>query len=177
MVFVGVCLSGKIPDKIGEIMEHLFRLYEVGQFATMLVIFAVADMIVLIAMMVDLVAGLYKAHLRGDAHKSEALKRTGFKFCLYEGTMLIASGVDVLIYLSKVFLWFGWDMINGLPLVTIAMGIFWCTVEFLSVREKADDKMHSTISRAEKLAKQVFSREELVDILAEAMRKSSKEQQ
>ena len=136
----------------------------------MLVIFAVAYIIVFIAMMVDLAAGLYKAHLRGDAHRSEALKRTGFKICLYEGTMLIASGVDVLIHISKLFHWFGWELTYGIPLVTIAVGIFWCVVEFLSVREKADEKMHSTISRAEKLAKQVFSREELVEILADAIK-------
>ena len=42
----------------------------------------------------------------------------------------------------------------------------------MSVREKADEKVHSEIARAEKLAKQVFSREELVEILAEAMRRS-----
>ena len=52
------------------------------------------------------------------------------------------------------------------------MAIFWCVVEFLSVREKADEKVHSEIARAERLAKQVFSREEMVEILAEAMRRS-----
>ena len=45
-------------------------------------------------------------------------------------------------------------------------------IQFLSVREKADDKVHSEIARAERLAKQVFSKEEMVEILAEAMRRS-----
>ena len=145
---------------------------DLKEFHLMFVVDSTAMMVVFIAMMVDLAAGLYKASLRGDARKSEALKRTGFKFCLYEGSLLISAGADLLIHFSKIFLWFGWDMIYGLPLITIALGIFWCVVEFLSVREKADEKMHSTISRAEKLAKQVFSREELIEILADAMRKS-----
>ena len=106
----------------------------------MMMLVSVVALIVLMAMMVDLGAGLYKAHLRGDARRSEALKRTGYKFCLYQGTILIASGIDLLVHLSKLYLWFGWDMVYNLPLVTIMLGVFWCFVEFLSVKEKADEK-------------------------------------
>ena len=139
----------------------------------MLMIATIAMIIVFAAMVVDLVSGIYKAYLRGDAHRSEALKRTGFKFCLYEGSMMIAAGVDVLVHFAKLYLWFGWgSLIYGLPIVTLFLGVFWCVVEFLSVREKADNKMHSEISRAEKLAKQVLSREELIEILTEAIKNS-----
>lgn len=136
---------------------------------------AVACIIVFVAMMIDLGAGLYKASLRGDARRSEALKRTGYKFCLYEGSMLIACGVDVLIHMSKLVLWFGWNLVYNVPLVTLALGVFWCLVEFLSVREKADDKIHSNISKAEQIAKQVLTREEWIAILAEAMRQGMKQ--
>ena len=118
----------------------------------MSMILAIVAIVVFVAMMVDLAAGLYKASLRGDARRSEALKRTGYKFCLYEGSILIAAGIDLLIHLSKLYLWFGWDMVFNLPLVTIALGIFWCVVEGLSVREKADEKTHSEIAKAEKMA-------------------------
>lgn len=118
----------------------------------MMIIVSLVSMIVFLAMMVDLGAGLYKAYLRGDARRSEALKRTGYKFALYEGTIIIATGIDMLIYIAKLYLWFGWDLVYGLPLVTIALGIFWCVVEFLSVREKADQKTHSDIAKAEKMA-------------------------
>ena len=63
-------------------------------------------------------------------------------------------------------------MVFGLPLITIGMGIFWCVVEFLSVREKADEKIHSEIARAERLAKQMLTKEELIEVLSEALRKS-----
>lgn len=118
----------------------------------MMMLVSIVALVVFVAMMVDLAAGLYKAHLRGDARRSEALKRTGYKFCLYQGTILIASGIDLLIHLSKLYLWFGWEMVYNLPLVTFMLGVFWCVVEFLSVREKADEKTHSDIAKAEKIA-------------------------
>lgn len=132
----------------------------------------VAIIIVFLAIIIDLVSGMYKAWYRKEKWKSDYLKRTGFKFVLYHGCMLLGLLIDLLIHFSKLYLWWGWDMVYGLPLITLAVGIFWCIVEFLSVREKADEKVHSEIARAERLAKQVFSREELVEILAEAMRKS-----
>lgn len=130
----------------------------------MMAVISIVAMVVFLAMMVDLAAGIYKAKLRGDARRSEALKRTGYKFCLYQGSILIAAGVDLLIHMSKMYLWFGWSMVYGLPLVTIALGVFWCVVEFLSVREKADEKTHSDIAKAEKMAMALLK-------IVEAMRK------
>ena len=117
---------------------------------------SIVALAVFLAIMVDLAAGLYKAYQRGDARRSEALKRTGFKFVIYEGGILIASLVDVLIHMGKLFLILGWQMAWGVPFVTLALGIFWCVVEFLSVREKADEKIHSDISKAERLAAQIL---------------------
>lgn len=135
-----------------------------------IVISATCCTIVFVAMMIDLAAGLYKAHLRGDARKSEALKRTGFKFCLYEGTMLIATGVDCMLYMAKLAELIGVPLLIDVPVMTIFIGIFWCVVEFLSVREKADSKIHSNISKAEKLAQSMLTREEWVSVLADAFR-------
>lgn len=142
--------------------------------ANSIVIAAACCTIVFLAMMIDLVSGLYKAHLRGDAKKSEALKRTGFKFCLYEGTMLIATGVDCMLYMAKLAELIGVPLLIDVPVMTIFMGVFWCGVEFLSVREKADEKMHSAMAKAEKLAQSALSREEIVNILAEAFKKAQK---
>ncbi len=148
-------------------MGELFKNTE-----TMMMIAVMVQLIVFIAMMVDLASGMYKAWFRKEKWKSDYLKRTGFKFVLYEGALLIATCVDLLVHFSKLYQWWGWDLVYGLPMITLGVGVFWCVVEFLSVREKADEKIHSEIARAERLAKQVLSREEMVDILAEAMRKS-----
>ena len=123
---------------------------------------SIVSVVVLLAMIVDLAAGLYKASQRGDARRSEALKRTGFKFIIYEGGILIASLIDLLIHMGKLFLILGWDLALGVPFVTIALGIFWCVVEGLSVREKADEKIHSNISKAEKIAALVLKIAEAV---------------
>ena len=116
---------------------------------------ALVAVVVFVAMVIDLIAGLYKASLRGEIRRSEALKRTGYKFALYEGTILIAAGVDLLIHVAKVPLWFGWNMVYGIPLVTVALGIFWCAVEFMSVKEKADEKTHGHIKETMHLASEI----------------------
>lgn len=88
--------------------------------------------------------------------------------------MLIATGVDMMIYMSKVFELFSITLMIGIPVVTILLGIFWCMVEFLSVREKADSKIHSNIAKAEKLAQNMLSKEEWINILAEAFKQANK---
>lgn len=123
---------------------------------------SIIAVIVFLAMMVDLAAGLYKAKIRGDARRSEALKRTGYKFLIYEGCILIASMVDLMIHMGKLYLLLGWEAAWGVPFVTILMGIFWCAVEFLSVREAADEKIHSDISKAGRLAAQLLKIAEAV---------------
>lgn len=117
---------------------------------------SIVAIMVFLAIMVDLVAGLYKAYQRGDARRSEALKRTGYKIIIYEGGVIIASIMDLIIHLGKVFLLLGWNMAWGIPFATLITGIFWCWVEFLSVREKADEKIHSDISKAGKLVVQIL---------------------
>ena len=60
-----------------------------------------------------------------------------------------------------------------------ALGIFWCIVEGLSVREKADEKIHSNISKAEKIAALVLKIAEAVrqgkDIDVEAAKEIAKD--
>ena len=135
-----------------------------------MMIAVVCNIIVFVATMVDLASGMYKAWYRKEKWKSDILKRTGFKFVLYQGSLLIATCVDLLIHFSKLYHWFGWEVVYGIPLITIGMGIFWCVVEFLSVREKADDKMHSKIAEAENLAKHILTRDELAEVLMEVLK-------
>ena len=137
---------------------------------------SVIAVIVFLAMMVDLGAGLYKAHLRGDARRSEALKRTGYKFLIYEGGILIASCVDLLIHMGKLYHILGWNIAVGVPFVTILLGIFWCVVEFLSVREKADEKTRTEMSRVEAMAAKFITKDELVEVLTEVLKKGAEKQ-
>jgi len=104
--------------------------------------------IVLFAMCIDLASGLYKAKQRGEVRSSYGLKRTLSKFITYEGGMLIAAGVDIMILYCKMFELFHINILVGIPVITGLVGIFLCVVEFISVREKADKKIKREMSDA-----------------------------
>ena len=97
----------------------------------MMYVVVLACLIVFMAMIVDLVSGLYKAKQRNEIRSSWGLKRTLSKFIMYEGGMVIAAGIDLLIFLSKLFVLFHLDVLQGVPIITCVVGIFLLIVEFL----------------------------------------------
>lgn len=131
----------------------------------MLSVMVVAMIIVFIAMAVDLVSGINKAKANGKMRTSWGLKRTMSKFIMYEGGMLIAGGVDVLMHSSHLYDLFCLHAIKGVPVITCLVGAFLCVVEFMSVREKADVKMKKEFETTAKLLDKVLSREDLHDLL------------
>jgi len=132
----------------------------------------VAMVVVLGAMTVDLASGLYKAKLRGELRTSEGLRRTLMKFITYEGGMLIAVGVDMLLHLSQLGALFHLDVLTNVPLVTCLVGIFLLIVEMLSVKEKADAKTQKSIDEAARLAIKLATKEEVIALLKEALERS-----
>ena len=131
----------------------------------MLSVMVVAMIIVFIAMAVDLASGINKARINGKVKTSWGLKRTMSKFIMYEGGMLIAGGVDVLMHSSHLYDLFCLHAIKGVPVITCLVGSFLCVVEFMSVREKADVKMKKEFETTAKLLDKVLSREDLHDLL------------
>ncbi|MBQ7470885.1 MAG: phage holin family protein [Prevotella sp.] len=135
----------------------------------MMLIAIMASLIVLFAMIIDLFSGLRKAKIRGDLRSSEALKRTLTKFITYEGGMGIALGVDMLIHFSKLPQLFGLDVIYGVPVVTCMVGVFLLVVEFLSVREKADQKTKKQMSDAANLLNDMLQNDNLREVFRVAI--------
>lgn len=125
----------------------------------------VVMILVLLAMIIDLGAGLFKAKQRGELRTSEALRRTLSKFISYEGGLTIAVMVDVLINFAKVYELFRLDALTVVPVVTILVGIFLLVVEFMSVREKADAKTKKQQERAAELIGKLITKEDLAAIL------------
>ena len=154
-------------------MEILCKLFDGAE--TMFMIVCVACLIVFFAMAIDLGSGLHKASQRGELRNSTALKRSIRKFINYEGAMLIASGVDVLFHLCKFYTVIGVRPLVGIPVVCCIVGVFLCIVEFLSVKEKADEKTKIRISEAEKFIGQFVTKKELGDIIVDAFRKIGNE--
>lgn len=133
-----------------------------------------ASLIVLFAMIIDLFSGLRKAKIRGDLRSSEALKRTLTKFITYEGGMGIALGVDMLIHFSKLPQLFGLDVIYGVPVVTCLVGVFLLVVEFLSVREKADQKTKKQMKDAAKLLNDMLQNDNLREVFRVAIEQEAR---
>ena len=150
-------------------MEQMFA--EIGQ---MLSVMVVAMVIVMIAMVVDLVSGINKARQNGQMRTSWGLKRTMSKFVMYEGGMLIAAGVDILMHSSHLYDLIHLHAIRGVPFITCLVGAFLCVVEFLSVRETADTKMKKEFSAAGELLGNVFSKDDLREAIKDAIKESRK---
>lgn len=141
----------------------------------MLMVVVMAMIIVVLAMIVDLVSGLIKAKQRGEIRSSYGLKRTLNKFVLYEGGMLIAAGIDLLIHLSHLLQLFPLKAIEGVPVITLVVGIYLLIVEALSVREKADQKVRDDMRKAKELLEKVITKEDIADILSEVIERRSKD--
>ncbi|MCM1223966.1 MAG: phage holin family protein [Lachnospiraceae bacterium] len=138
----------------------------------MLSVVVLACFIVLCAMIIDLISGLAKAKQRGEIRSSWGLKRSLNKFIMYEGGMLIAAGIDLLMHASHVYYLFKLEAIYGIPVITCLLGVFLLVVEFMSVREKADEKTRTELSRVADLAGKMVHKEELVDALTQAIIKA-----
>ena len=130
---------------------------------------AVAMLLVFLAMAIDLMAGLRKAKKRGEIRSSWGLKRTLDKFVSYEGAMLIASMADVMVFFCHVWEIVGLKMLQGVPVLSCVLAVFLLLVEFISVREKADEKTKTEISRAGDVLKNV-TREEVLKAIADVLK-------
>ena len=93
-------------------------------------------LIVFFAMMIDLASGLRKAKIRGELRSSQALKRSITKFITYEGSMIIALGVDMLIHMSKLAQMFGLDIPESDEYMTVGGLILSMAKGFPKVNEK-----------------------------------------
>ena len=149
-------------------MENIF-----ANCGDMFLISVLVYLVILMAMSVDLACGIRKAKIRGEYTNSTALSRSVTKFITYEGGLLIATGVDLLIHLGKFWEIFGLDVMMGIPLVTIVIGIFVCSVEWISIREKADEKTKKEMKQAAviagKVAASMLDKDELSEALTQAI--------
>lgn len=138
----------------------------------MFVVVVVGCFLVLAAMSIDLFFGISKAKIRGEKTSSRELRRSLNKFIMYEGGMLIASGIDLLVHFSHMFILFNLPALQGIPVVTCILGILLLVVEILSLFEKADEKTKADFNRASEFASRYVSKDELVEILSEVMKRN-----
>ena len=140
----------------------------------MVIVAVMAMLVVLFAMSVDLVSGIRKAKLRGELRTSTALKRTLTKFISYQGGMIIALGVDMLIHMSQLLHLFGLKAIYGVPVVTCLVGVFLLVVEFISVREKYDAKTKKEMQEAANFISKIVENDSMREALKAALEQTEK---
>lgn len=140
----------------------------------MVIVAVMAMLVVLFAMSVDLVSGIRKAKLRGELRTSTALKRTLTKFISYQGGMIIALGVDMLIHMSQLLHLFGLSAIYGVPVVTCLVGVFLLVVEFISVREKYDAKTKKEMQEAASFIAKLVENDNMREALKAALEQTEK---
>lgn len=140
---------------------------------TILVMF-LADAIVFVAMAVDLVSGLNKAKQRGEIRSSWGLKRTLRKVITYEGGMIIMHGIDALMHASHIVQLFHLDVLDGVPFFTCMIGVFLLVVELLSVKESADQKTQTEMTRGVDVLGKLVNKDMLKDAISEAIAEAMK---
>lgn len=105
--------------------------------------------LVLAAALADLWSGLRKARRRGEARRSEALRRTVSKLCQYYNVMLSLTVVDAMQIglMCYVRVACGWDA-PLLPCFTVIGAIGIAAIEVKSIFEKAEEKTQNDITNA-----------------------------
>lgn len=86
---------------------------------------------VFVAMIIDLIFGLYKAKESGEVRTSYGLRRTVRKFIEYYSMLILAFVIDVLASIIDNY---------NLPYITFIAAAYLVFTEILSIREKASDK-------------------------------------
>lgn len=129
----------------------------------------VVMILVIVAMAVDLLSGVRKAKLRGEARTSYGLSRTFTKFLIYEGILIISACIDMLIHFVVYSMT---DKVYLVPVMCCGMGIVLCAVEGWSVYEKAEDKQRKKIADVATVAAALADKETLKEVITEAIQRS-----
>lgn len=96
---------------------------------------------VLFAVIADLVSGLRKAKMRGEARRSKALRRTVDKLCRYYNALFALSVIDVMQLAAVAYLRVtGTAQLPMLPAFTLLGAICIAIIEVKSIYEKASEK-------------------------------------
>ena len=133
-------------------------------------ILLVAMLAVLVAMGSDLCFGWRKAKMRGEARTSYAFSRSFSKFLLYMGMMIVSGCIDMLIH----FVMYMFKVYYYVPVVAIGIAIVLCVTEIWSMKEKAYEKTRNSIKNAIDLVQKTLTHDQIVAVLAEAMRQANK---
>ena len=85
--------------------------------------------------------------------------------CVCALFVLLAMMIDLMIHYSHLLLLMRLHPIVGFPVVTCLMSIFLCVIEFMSIRERAEDKERKNMNRAIQILAEAIGKDNLQAIL------------
>ena len=139
---------------------------DVKSLVVLLMLCGLACVGVFVAIFVDLASGYKKAKFVGEPIDSDKLKRTSLKLLLNGGLCIIASIVDLLLYFGHLWLVLHLDMLRSVPVVTFIVAVWLCAVQWVSVKEKAEDKAERKTAELAKQVMQTITQEQVANLIS-----------
>ena len=155
-------------------MEELSKLSE--QFIALLFVVVGMLMTPIIFIALDYWAGIRKAKARGEAIRSDNMKRTADKIARYYNCILAMMVLDVIQITAFVFLYLynGWSAYT-FPFFTLCAVLFVAAIEIKSIYEPADVKERRQMKEIAELAKAIAEHKsdpaEIAEAIAEYLSK------
>lgn len=130
-------------------------------FETKLILVLIMWGIVLVAIIIDLICGVHKAHQLGEVRTSYGFRRTVTKAVQYYGLLCFALMFDILA-----------SVVEPLPYITALASIFLVFIEAKSVYEKAEEKDRRKMTKeVDKLITILENRGDVLKALSEIIKK------
>lgn len=139
---------------------------------TELVIICVFAMLTLVAMSIDFVAGWHKAKTSGTARKSQAMKRSVGKFIHYEGAVMLAGIMDVVINVCGFWKVLHVAELHGVPVVCALITLFLVAIEIKSLNESASQKEQKHVRDMLDLIVGIVGKDKLGELVGERLKEA-----
>lgn len=139
---------------------------DVKSLVVLLMLCGLACVGVFVAIFVDLASGYKKAKFVGEPIDSAKLKRTSLKLLLDGGLCIIASIVDLLLYFGHLWPVLHLDVLRSVPVVTFIVAVWLCAVQWVSVKEKAEDKAERKTAELAKQVMQTITQEQVANLIS-----------
>jgi len=121
------------------------------------IVVAVVYFLVLIAIFLDLWAGIRKAKQRGEFRSSFGLRKTIGKVSNYYNMLFVVTIIDIIQMLAILLLNEHTTMtLPALPFLTLGGGIFACAIEGKSIFEKNTDKEKARVQETAKMLSEIL---------------------
>lgn len=146
--------------------REIFNMIDYKSLAMLLMLCGLACVVVFVAIFVDLASGYKKAKFVGEPIESEKLRRTSLKLLLNGGLCLIASMIDLLLYFGHLWTVLHLDVLRGVPVVTFVVAVWLCAVQWVSVKEKAEDKAERKTAELARSVMQAITQEEVAALIS-----------